>query len=135
MSAVRFVCTYFPLWTGSMPKFEPTIPVHEQVSSAAFVHLAVAVAPTFRHAIDADDGETARSARTMVRMIVIFAGELGSADYARKRSRRRGFKYPIHDQPEFCLRDGAPIPRPIEYSGLGVSCYMGHELADPQTPI
>ena len=70
------LCTYFPLFAGTRPKFEPTTPVHVQLSSAAFVHLAVAVAPTFRHVIDAAAGEAARSVRATVKGIIMFAGEL-----------------------------------------------------------
>lgn len=83
-----------------MPKLDPTIPDQEQFSSAAFVHLAVAVAPTFRHAIDADAGETVRTARAMVKMITMLARELGSADDFWKKSRKHGFKYTILYRPE-----------------------------------
>ena len=63
-----------------MPKLDPTVPVHVQFSSAAFVHLAVAVAPTFRHVIDADAGEKTRTTRRMVESTIIFAVELWAAD-------------------------------------------------------
>lgn len=59
-----------------MPKFDPTIPVQVQFWSAAFVHLAVAAAPTFRHVIDADAGEIAKTARAMLERISMFAAEL-----------------------------------------------------------
>ena len=56
-----------------MPKLEPTIPVQVQLLSAAFVHLAVAVAPTFKHVIDAKAGETTKAARTMDKISIILA--------------------------------------------------------------
>ena len=62
-----------------MPKLDPTTPVQVQFSSAAFIHLAVAVAPTFRHAIDAKTGEKASVARTTVDEMVMFAVATGFA--------------------------------------------------------
>ena len=78
--AFRLSTTYFPLFARRMPKLEPTTPVQVQFSSAAFVHLAVAVAPTFRHVIDAYAGEAARTARATVEGTIMFAVDLGSAD-------------------------------------------------------
>ena len=65
-----------------MPKLDPTIPLQVQFWSAAFVHLAVAVAPTFRHVIDADPGEATKIVRMIVKGTRMFAGGLGSADDA-----------------------------------------------------
>lgn len=62
-----------PPFTGSTPKLDPTVPVQVQFSSAAFVHLAVAVAPTLRHVIDADAGDKTRTARVMDKKTYIFA--------------------------------------------------------------
>lgn len=76
-----------------MPKLEPTIPVQVQFLSEAFVHLAVAVAPTFRQVIDANDGETARTASAVIERIVMFTVEFGSADDVRKKSSNQRFKY------------------------------------------
>ena len=76
-----------------MPKLEPTIPVQVQFLSEAFVHLAVAVAPTFRHVIDANAGETARTARAVVERMIMFTVELGSADDVRKKSSNQRLKY------------------------------------------
>ena len=56
-----------------MPKFDPTAPVQVQFSSAAFVHVAVAVSPTFKQVMEADAGETRRRARVMVKGISMFA--------------------------------------------------------------
>ena len=70
---LKEVCTYFPLFTESMPKLDPTSPVQVQFSSAAFVHLAVAVVPTLRQVIDADAGERAKTTKASLKMIVMFA--------------------------------------------------------------
>lgn len=79
-----------------MPKLDPTIPVQVQFLSAAFVHLAVAAVPTFRHVIDADAGETARTARAVTKRMTMFAVELGSRyEIPKKRSNHR-LKYFIH---------------------------------------
>ena len=69
-----------------MPKLDPTVPVQVQFSSAAFVHLAVAVAPTFRHVTDADAGEKTRTARTVVKRKIIFAVELRAVNDVWKKS-------------------------------------------------
>lgn len=63
-----------------MPKLDPTLPVQVQFSSAAFVHLAVAVAPTLRHVIDADAGDRERIVRTMVKRTNIFIDGPRSVD-------------------------------------------------------
>ena len=62
-----------------MPKLDPTTPIQVQFSSAAFVHLAVAVAPTLRHVIDADAGDKIRTARETIRRANMITVELGSA--------------------------------------------------------
>ena len=62
-----------------MPKLDPTTPVQVQLSSAAFVHLAVAVAPTLRQVIDADAGDKTRTARETVKRANMIIVELGSA--------------------------------------------------------
>ena len=59
-----------------MPKLDPTVPVQVQFSSAVFVHLAVAVAPTFRHVIDVYPGETARNTTATAMRIIKSAMEL-----------------------------------------------------------
>ena len=72
------------------------MPVQVQFLSEAFVHLAVAVAPTFRHVIDANVGETARTARAVIERMIMFTVELGSVDGVRKRSSNQCLKYQIH---------------------------------------
>lgn len=79
-----------------MPKLEPTIPVHVQFLSAPFDHLAVAVVPTFRHLIDADAGETARTARAVVERMIMFAVEFDSSDDLYKESSSHCLKYSFH---------------------------------------
>ena len=85
-----------------MPKLEPTSPVQVQFWSAAFVHLAVAVAPTFRHVIEADAEETARDMRVTAKKMTMFTVELSSADDIRKNGRDHRLKYSIQVS-EICL--------------------------------
>lgn len=73
-----------------MPKLEPTVPVQVQLLSAAFVHLAVAVAPTFKHTIDAKAGETAKTARMMDKSSIMLVVNFEFVDdISRKASNRR----------------------------------------------
>lgn len=51
----------------------PTLPVHVQFCVAALVHLAIAVAPTFRHVMEAVTGDATRAA-SMRALIIIFSG-------------------------------------------------------------
>ena len=114
-------CTYFPPFTGSMPKLDPTTPVQVQFSSAAFVHLAVAVAPTFRHVIDADAGDKTRTARVTVRRANIIIVELGSAydNWKKAKNSRHNhllYIYSVHS---------ATAMAPIRRSDFGICCSLG----------
>ena len=118
---LKEVCTYFPPFTGSMPKLDPTIPVQVQLSSAAFVHLAVAVAPTLRQVIDADAGDKTRTARVTVRRANIVTVELGSAydNWMKAKNSRRNhvlYIYSVHS---------ATAMAPIRKSDLGICCSLG----------
>ena len=115
------VCTYFPPFTGSMPKLDPTTPVQVQFSSAAFVHLAVAVAPTFRHVIDADAGDKTRTARVMVKRANMITVELGSAyiNWKKAKNSRHNhllYIYSVHSATAMAL---------IRRSDLGICCSLG----------
>lgn len=86
-----------PLCAVYLPSFlEPSIPVPVQFLSAAFLPLAVAAAPTFRHVVDANAGETAMAARVVVERPTMFALQLGSADHVRKTSSNQRLEYSIH---------------------------------------
>ena len=115
--------TYFPPFTGSIPKLDPTIPIQVQFSSAAFVHLAVAVAPTLRHVIDADAGDSTRNARVTVKRANMIIAELGSAyDVWKKATTIAIFIYFI-----CCIcQDTSPPPwAPVGNSSLGMSWSLG----------
>lgn len=79
-----------------MPKLDPTLPVQVQFSSAAFVHLAVAVAPTLRHVIDADAGDKERIARVMVKRTTIFIDGPRSVDDVWKESSSHRLDYLLY---------------------------------------
>ena len=57
-----------------------------QFSSAAFVHLAVAVAPTFKQMIDAKAGEKAKTARVTDKSSYMVAVKLESVNDGLQKS-------------------------------------------------